>query len=147
MNERLIWRPNALTPDEWDNLTREQQIKWWKDQENREPKIPSPNPLWAAQLYRQGKITKADVSTIVFENLTEKNLWKFLDGCPADVLQELREVADQYPADDNIQAWEKLVSIAIACYAPWVSVEEIRQGQQERRLRFRQGIRLFRTHA
>ena len=32
--ERLIWRPNEVSPDEWEILSRDEQIQWWKDNAN-----------------------------------------------------------------------------------------------------------------
>ena len=146
MNERLIWRPNAFTPEEWDKLSRDQQIVWWKDQEDREQKGPPMHPLRATRLYRKGIITEAEISTFVFVHLTEENVQEFLDACPADFLQQLREKAGQLPANDDNQGWGQLVSIEGVSYLSWVSGEEIQQRQQERRRRFREGVQTFRTH-
>lgn len=145
MNERQIWRPNSLTPEEWGNLSREQQITWWKDREgNREPS-PAILPLRAVRLYHKGIITRAEFPSFVFGRITEDNVQEFLDGCPSIELQQLRDEANRLPATDDKEGWSQLISIESACYAPWVTDEEILQGQQERSRRFREGVQVFRT--
>src|SRR4051794_27763418 len=124
MNERLIYRPNSFTPEEWDALSRDQQIKWWKDQTSREPKGLPIHPLRAVRLYRKGIITQAEILSVAFMHLTEENMQEFLDGCPAEVLQKLQETVDLLPANDDDQGWSQLVSIEAGSYAPWVTDEE-----------------------
>jgi hypothetical protein len=144
MNERHIWRPNSFTPEEWEKLSREQQITWWKDQVEPEPKGPAIHPLWAVRGYAKGIITKAECLAFVFTRLTEGNEKEFLVGCPADVLRQLQEEADRLPANDDDQGWGQLISIESACYFPWVTDQEIQQGQKETRRRFREGVAVFR---
>ena len=141
MSDRLIYRPNHFTPDEWDNLSREQQIRWWKD---RQPKRSSPHPRKGLRLYAKGTITKAEIPGFVFDNLTEDNLEEFIGSCPEDVLQLLRNTAASFPADGDDQGWSQLVRIQGVCYPPWVTQEEIRQELQERDRRFREGVRVLR---
>jgi hypothetical protein len=62
--ERLIWRPNEVSPDEWDRLSRNQQIQWWKD--HATPPKPPPHPLRAVALYHEGKITRSEIPFLVF---------------------------------------------------------------------------------
>jgi hypothetical protein len=147
MDERLIWRPNAITPDEWDNLGRDQQIKWWKDHTDREPKSTAIHPFRAAQLLREGLITKARFSRFVFQHLTDENVQEFLDAISADVLQQLREEADLLPANDDTPCWDGMIHIESGFYPPWVSADEIKLSEDKRRLDFRHGVHVFRTHS
>ena len=71
-----IYRPNAITPEDWAKLSREQQIQWWKDREPRN--LPAPDPARGVELYNTGIITKAELPCFVFEPLEKKmskDLW------------------------------------------------------------------------
>jgi hypothetical protein len=142
MSERPIWRPNSFTPDEWNRLSREDQIRWWKD---RQPKPQRLDPMKAIRLFRMGTITALEMPGFVFVNLTKENVQQFLGGCPSEELQVLRQKAASLPANADEEGWSRLVSIQSACHDPWVTEDEIRQDRQETDRRFRQGVELFRT--
>jgi hypothetical protein len=143
MSDGPIWRPNSVSPAEWDRRSREQQIEWWKAKERNRP---AADPLRVADLYHKGIITEAEISAFVFEKLTEENVQSFLDRCPSDVLLQLRQDSESLPADGDDPGWAKLLRFGIVCYAPWVTEQEIRHGQQERDRRFRQGVQVFRAY-
>ena len=116
MKQRIIWRPNSFSIEEWDRLSREEQIRWWKD---REPKPGLPrHPLEVAGLYERGVVTKHEVGTFVFLRLTDENVHEFLEGFPVDLLTEVQSHADRLPADDDDKAWGELVFFVAACYSP-----------------------------
>ena len=139
--ERPIWRPNSFTVEAWDNLGREEQIRWWEAQETRSP---PPEPSKGVEAYLKGTISRAELPTIIFERLTLTNVNEFLTTCPADVLEFLRMPADELPADGDDEGWGKLISILGGCYAPWVTNEEIRDSQLDSARQFRQGVHVFR---
>ena len=140
-----IWRPNAITPEDWAKLSREQQIRWWK--KVREPRnLPAPDPARGVELYSTGIITKAELPCFVFERLTEENVQGFMDSCPPDIVLYLRDDVRRLPPDDYDEGWRQLISIGGVLYAPWVTEEEIRKSQEESSRRFREGVRLFRAH-
>lgn len=140
-----IWRPNGFTPEEWRRLTRDQQARWWKDQESKEP--VGREPLRAIDLYREGAIAKGETPSAVFRRLTEKNVREFLTHCAPDLLLLVREHAASLPADDDEERWGEVVHIFGGEYDPWVTVEEIRETEEEAQHRFREGLRVFRAHA
>lgn len=141
MSEQRIFRPNSFTPEQWDELPRKQQVQWWKDQEQ---KGRDPQPLRAVSLYRRGVITKSAVPTAVFGSLTTKNVAEFIAGCPTDIMQLLRDSADELPADGDDQAWAKLICIFGGSYHPWVTQEEIEAARRDGNRRFREGVQIFR---
>lgn len=145
MNERPIWRPNVLSPEEWSRLSREEQIQWWKA--HSPPPGPAPHPLEVAEWYEQGIITELEISSFVFIRLTRENVDEFFDGFPTELLDEVRRRADRLPAESDDAAWSRLVKIESGCYAPWVSDEEIRQIADERERAFRRGLQIFREFA
>ena len=140
--EGPIWRPNSFTVEAWDNLGREEQIRWWEAQETRSP---PPEPSKGVEAYLKGTITRAELPTIIFERLTLTNVNEFLTTCPADVLELLRMHAYELPADGDDEGWGKLISIQGVCYAPWVTKEEIRESQLDSARQFRQGVQVFRS--
>jgi hypothetical protein len=80
----------------------------------------------------------------VFFGLTEGNISEFLNGCPADVLNDLRNAAARYPADADDEGWGSLVYIGSA-YAPSLTGEQMRESRAEAMRRFREGVRVFRN--
>lgn len=139
-----IFRPNAIAVKEWEKLSREQQIQWWKDREPRN--LPAPDPARGVELYNAGIITQAELPCFVFERLTKDNVREFMDSCPPDIVLYLRDSARRLPPDDYNDGWRQLISVGGVLYEPWVTEEEIRQGQEENSRRFREGVRLFRAH-
>ena len=148
---RLVWRPNAFTAKEWDQLSQQQQIDWWKRKE-RETKNLGPasprNPLTAMQSYLAGAITERELLTQVFESITPGNVNEFLAACPAEILRCLQEEADQLPADGDDQGWRGCTPLYSVCFAPWITAEEIQQIQRSREeagRNIREGVRVLRS--
>jgi hypothetical protein len=143
-NERLIWHPNEISPEEWNELSREQQIQWWRD---RQPKhVPVKNPLRHINYFKEGKQTLVGVIAGIFDHLTDENIMEFIDNCPAEVMHALISKAETMPPDGDDNGWEQVLVFSGACYAPWVTAEEIKESERRQRQDFRDGIRVFRAH-
>lgn len=142
MSERPIWRPNSFTVEEWENLGREEQVRWWKAQDLASPPAP---PSKGIELYLKGVITLMELPSFVFERLTLQNVEQFLTTCPADVLELLRRQSDRLPAEDDHEGWGTMLTIQPGCYVPCVSEAEIRESELECNRRFRQGLKAFRS--
>jgi hypothetical protein len=144
----IIWRPNCFTREEWDGLSREQQIQWCKDHwhEGRSPRDPRQyNPLRPVRLYENGTLTQSELVHYVFEHITQDNVDAFLSECPADILLRLRRCANKFPNDDDEERWGRFYFIEGRCFPPWVSAEEIQKADEERMQYFREGLRVFRA--
>jgi hypothetical protein len=141
MTQRPIHRPNSFTPEEWDRLSREEQIQWW---EKQQPEAEHLGPFEAVLLYRKGHLTAGELPVFVFDHLTDEHGRKLFAASPYEVLQLLRRTAASLPADDDEEGWRQLVRIESVCYPPWVTEEEIRRSRQDRDRRFREGVRIFR---
>jgi hypothetical protein len=140
----LIFRPNSFTRDEWDNLSREQQIQWWKDQQ---PKSVRPvDPLRFVEHYSKGITTRNELKFAVFRCIVPANIHAFLDGCPPDILQDLNQFATTFPEDDDEQQWQQTIFIQGRTEAPWTTAEEIEKEDEERKKCFREGLRIFREN-
>ena len=146
MKERIIWRPNEITPEVWDTFSREQQIQCWKEHTARTPKEPPAHPLRAQRLYDAGHITKCEISRYVFEHLTEDNIQEFLHGCSDEILCHLRQEVEELPANDDQPGWSRIVFHQMGSYFPWVTNDEIQRAKEERDRRFREAVKLFRAH-
>jgi hypothetical protein len=145
VKERLIYCPNCFTLDEWEKLSREEQIQWWRDQRAKEPPRLPVQPLTVVRNYERGMLTDMSFGPILFSHLTAENIHEFLKSCPADVLNQLREYASRLPPDGD-PGWSDFIMVSSACYPPWVTEEEILQSQRDRDRRFHDGLRIFRAH-
>ena len=140
--EHLVWRPNSISPTEWDRLTREEQLHWWSKNSSSQP--PRSHPLRAVELYNTGLMTESEVPNFVFERLTDENVNEFMAGCSSAVREILRAQVQQLPADQDESGWKRFVICRGFTYAPWVPIEEIQREQEELDRSYRHGVRLFR---
>lgn len=144
-NERILWRPNGVSPEEWARLGREGQIAWYRNQPRSSG--PPAHPLSAVTGYLRGMLTRAEFVTSAFERLTAENATEFLEGCPEDLLQFLRERALTLPADDDDPGWGRFVIFAISVQDPWGAPAEIEASREAQMRRFRAGVRVYRSLA
>jgi hypothetical protein len=141
--ESLIWRPNRIPLAEWENVSREEQIQWWKD---RQEPYGKPHMKRTIKLYEKGAITLHEFPLFVCRNATEEDIPAFLEVCPAELLNALKDRLMQLPADDDDSGWPQVKWIGSACYAPWVTGEEIQESNRQRDQDFRNGVRLLRKY-
>jgi hypothetical protein len=142
-NQRIIQRPNCLTSQQWEALSREEQIAWWI---SRAP-VQEPShrgPLEHLASYQQGALTDAELQTCVFESLTELNVME-LDRYPEDLLQALAATSAELPADDDETGWCQMIRIFGGMYAPGVTPQDIQQAEESQSRRFREGVGVFRA--
>lgn len=145
MKERIIDRPHSFTVEEWEKLSREDQINWWRTQSQKSDDR-SPHPLRFVQLYEEGTITKNEMLNAVFERLIAENVREFLNGCSTEVLRNLRQEVAKLVAEFPEEGWGDLMRTQGCVYAPWVTKEEIRRHEEERNRRYFEGIKNFRIH-
>ncbi len=145
MKERLIHRPNEFTAEEWESLTREQQIAWCKTDMARKPKGPPLDPLIYVQMFEEGSLTTFDTAIRVFEHLTVGNLATVIAGCSPPALSALTEVAARFPGDSDDLGWTQKLFVRMVAYAPWVTAEDIQRIEEQQSRQLRDGVRLFRT--
>ncbi len=142
MAERTIWRPNSISPEDWEKLSQDEQIKWWNEYQPKPG--PTQHPLHLLKWYTRGIFTGPEFASRVWERLTEENIGEFLDGCPEECLLILQENSDRLPADDDDQGWQQLITIRGGCYSRWVTKEESEQALKKERQASREGLRVFR---
>jgi hypothetical protein len=117
MKERLVWRPNNISPEQWEKLSRDEQISWWQEREPR-PVCPPSHPSSFVKHYQQGILTAHEFALDLFESLTEENGAGFLETCPEDLLSLLQERAAAYPDAEDDEAWRQMMTIRAGCYPP-----------------------------
>jgi len=123
--DHLIWRPNAIAPDDWEALTREEQIAWWKAQQK--PPGLKRHMKEAIALYDEGNITLGDFISLVYKLAVPEEIEEFVRVCPPDMLAALKESLAIYGDDEK--AWPRTYSIA--AHFPWVTPEEIEKSKRQ----------------
>ena len=119
--ERLIWRPNAIPPDVWETMSRDDQIAWWKAQEK--PPEPKRHMKVAISMYEKGIVTLGEFVCLVYKLAAAEEIEEFMRLCPPDMLATLKESLASYGDDEK--TWPRV--IYSACYASpdlnahWVS--------------------------
>jgi hypothetical protein len=138
--ERLIWRPNAIAPNVWEGMSREEQIAWWKAQEK--PPGPKRHMKVAISMYRKGIVTLGEFVCLVYELAVAEEIEEFMRLCPPDMLATLKESLASYGDDEK--TWPRV--IYSACYAPWVMPEEIEESRRQDQERIWDGVRLLKQY-
>jgi hypothetical protein len=138
--ERLIWRPNEISPEEWDALSREEQIQWWKDLEASRPKRAKPHMIHAVDVYNRGDITKTEFGNYVCRLAIRDEMEEFIRLCPPDLMAEIKRMLANHPGDDQTK-WPR--TFYIACYAPWVTAEQIEESKRKEQEQTWNGIRIL----
>jgi hypothetical protein len=93
----------------------------------------------AISLYNKGIITVSGFVCLVYKLAAPDEIGEFLSACPADLLSKLKESLASYGADES--AWPR--TLYDACYAPWVTPEEIDESRREEQERIWDGVRLL----
>ena len=89
MKERLIWRPNRSPPDQWEGMTRAEQIAWWK--ENRLPPNPKSHVVTAISHYEEGTIAQSYFLVLVANLAAPEEIEEFIRVCPRDLMARLQK--------------------------------------------------------
>ena len=136
--ERLIWRPNAVPPNVWEAMSREDQIAWWKAQPTAPPQ-PKRRMKEAISLYNKGAITVGEFVCLVYKLAAPDEIEEFVSACPADLLSGLKESLANYGDDES--TWPR--TFYIASYAPWVTPKETEESRQLEQQSIWDGVRLL----
>jgi hypothetical protein len=143
--ERLIWRPNEIPLDQWERMSREDQIKWWKDhqeQDSQEQPPPKPHMKKAISLYDRGEITQTEFCTWVMKYAALEEIEEFVRVCPPELMSKLKEDLDQHGQDET--KWPR--TYYMASYAPWVTAEAIEESRRREQEQIWNGVRLLKAH-
>ena len=136
--ERLIWRPNAIPPEVWEAMSREDQIASWKAQP-KAPSQPKRRMKEAISQYKKGIITANEFVCLVYKLAAPDEIEEFVSACPVDFLSLLKESLASYGGDES--TWPR--TFHSACYPPWVTVEEIEESRRQEQQRIWDGVRLL----
>jgi hypothetical protein len=139
-NQRIIWRPNEIPLEQWEAMSRADQIQWWKDRQG--PPDPRPQMKKAIRLYHRGIITQHEFPQFVAKWATPDEIESFVRDCPAELLARLHEELDHYGPDET--RWPR--TFHSGCYAPWVTPEEIKEAQRQEQESIWNGMRLLKAY-
>ena len=139
--ERLLWRPNEISREEWEAMSRADQIKWWKDHQDKTP-YTKPHMIEAVELYNKGFITQMEFSSFVAKSIAPEELEEFIQACPPDLLAVLKESLASYGDDET--KWPRTFSIA--SYVPWITTEEINESRRQEQEQIWRGVRILKEY-
>jgi hypothetical protein len=139
--ERIIWQPNEIPLEEWEAMSRADQINWWK---SRQAKTlhKKPHMKRAIDLYNKGTLTETGFFTFVATNAVPKEIEQFVKVCPPDLLAKLKEYLTEHGEDE--QKWPRTYSIRT--YFPWVTPEEIEETERREQEQLWNGVRLLKAY-
>jgi hypothetical protein len=135
--ERIVWRPNAIPAEQWDAMSRADQIQWWEDRQ--ELPCPKPHMREAIGLYERGDLTGTEFTVWVMRYACLEEMADFLRECPPELLARITETLTQY-GDDETQ-WPR--TYHLACYAPWIAADKIKAAQRREQEEIWNGVRLL----
>ncbi len=136
--EQLIWRPNAIPPEVWEGMNRQDQIAWWESQ-SKEPPKPKRHMKGAISHYNKGIITVDGFVCLVCKLAAPDEIEEFVSACPTDLLSALKESLASYGEDES--RWPR--TFFSANYAPWVTPEEIEESRRQEQQQIWDGVRLL----
>lgn len=138
--EQLVWRPNHISPEEWNAKTREEQIAYWDSRPRKE--APKRHMTDVIGLYEGGAITSAECFLLLCKLAADDEVEWFVSVCPPQVMSLLLESLAAYGEDEA--AWPR--TVAIVCYAPWVSAEDVERSQGREQEAIWHGVRILKSH-
>lgn len=139
-NDRPIWRPNAIPLRKWEAMSREEQIRWWKD--HAPPPSAKPHMKIAISLYNKGNITEHEFCSFVARLAVSEEIDEFLLKCPPELLEVLKSQLAEYGPDES--EWPR--TYYMASYFPRVAPEEILDSQRREQEQIRNGVRLLKQY-
>ena len=140
--ENNIWRPNAVSEETWNNKSHSEQAAWWRDKLKSNPASKG-SMLDVPRLYVDGKIALAECFTLICKRATETAAPEFVEKCPDEILDRLRDELTQY--DDNDRSkWPR--TIYMASYAPWASQNEIEASLVAEQQQIWDGVAILKRH-
>jgi hypothetical protein len=137
MKERPIWRPNAIPADEWEAMSREEQIACWKA--NREPPSPKRHMSQAIRYYEEGNLTQSEFCLWVIRFATRQEIEEFVAQCPSELMSVLKDYLGKYGEDES--RWPR--TYCMRSYFPWTTPEEIEESERREHEQIWSGVRLL----
>lgn len=142
MKERLIWCPNEISLEEWEAMSRDDQIAWWK--KDIEPDGPRQkiHMVKAIELYQEGSITGMELVSWAMKYAAVDEIEAFVAACPPDILADLKEHLAHYGPDEP--KWPR--TFCMSSYFPWVTPEEIAESKRKEQEQIWAGVRLLKEY-
>ena len=141
--EPLIWRPNAIPQVEWDAKSRDEQIAWWKNNSKTGDQNTNRSMFDVPTHYENGTINLNECINLLFKRANHDETPRFLNECPAQILNALREELLHYEGDDP-HNWPR--TYCMASYAPWVSAKDIEASRDAEQQKLWDGVAILKHH-
>jgi hypothetical protein len=139
--ERVIWRPNEISPEVWEAMSHADQIQWWKDRQDKTSHAKT-DMKEAVILYNRGCITSMEFGSLVAKLAARDEFEVFFRECPPVLLALLKESLDDYGDDES--KWPR--TFHITSYFPWVTADEIEKLQRQEQEQIWNGIRILKEY-
>lgn len=143
VREPIIWRPNAIPPDEWGAKSRDEQIAWWRESRSEQNTPNKLSMLDAPRLYKNGTITLSECFILICKRASEFEVAEFVTQCPQEILTMLREELSHYEGNDRTK-WPRY--FYMATYAPWLTPEEVDTSRELEQQALLNGIAILKLH-
>jgi hypothetical protein len=96
----------------------------------------------AIEWYDQGNITRHEFPIKVCAWAAAEEIPEFVTACPPDLMESLLKYLDAHGPDER--KWPRV--FYAACYAPWVTADEIEEARWEEQETIWAGVRLLKEH-
>jgi hypothetical protein len=98
------------------------------------------------ELYERSLITISEFSLEVFQCLSERNVYEFLEKCPSELRWLVAKQADRLPADDDDSGWTRFrVPLAVRFYP--LESKEYEAANRRLTRQVRSGVAVFRMNS
>ena len=142
-SEPIIWRPNSVSPEEWDSKSRDAQIAWWRGNRVHTESTSKPTMSDVPEYYENGTISLSECFYVICKRATDAEVPGFLDECPDEILTMLHDQLEKYVGDDP-KMWPR--SFSMGSYAPWATAEEIDASRKNEQQLLWNGIAILKRH-
>jgi hypothetical protein len=104
MAEKMIFRPNGISADEWGKLTKEEQLRWWKEWRERQPeRSPEEHVRMILKEWKRGVLRDHEAVEYIFDKVPVECDWLFRQ-IPPEFETVVKKTVDQHP----LCPWEEL---------------------------------------
>lgn len=120
MKERLIFRPNSITVEVWEKLTREEQLRWWKEQRQSTPeRSPEEHVRMVLKEWKRGVLRDHEAVEYIFNKIPIECEWLFLQ-IPPEFETILKKSVNQHP----LCPWDELRLRGLQSYCGLVKAHQ-----------------------
>lgn len=106
MKERIIYRPNCFTLEQWEALSREVQITWWNEEASK-PGAPKITKILAG--LQRMSFGNSEAARFIIYNTNADDITAGFTIIPEDIVKFIRGEIRNTPSDSDDKAWAQIV--------------------------------------